>query len=448
MNVVFGRKWILVGVWLMLFASISAWAQMPPGAKTNGPAYTPLDSWSFADTNGWTDDLGHAPISFTNLTSSYLGNGQSLVVDTNVPAWLNYNIYQPGSGATNMVVDGPGTITFWYAPEWATTNGGPGQWSQLIDVGEWTTNAAYGYWGLSVDPPGSNLWFSAQDGMGDSYALSAPISWATNYFHFIVLTYSSTNVSLYLDGQLATNDPGGLSIWPPSEVVSNGVFFGSDTNGFVQAQGMFDSVYAYGAVVDPNKIANTFNSEIWQYVADPFNLAMNALASAPSLPAQTPTGYDAITGQGNLQLVGTAGNVITSSNVWIASVTATNSPTGVVISFTIQGGSNGIPYDVFGCGLPSLSATWAWLGQGYHGNVYQLTSMPNTAFYLILGTPRDSDGDGLTDAYELLVSKTNPYNPDTSGDGMSDSDKVLLGLNPLLVYPSLPADPTIQICPQ
>jgi hypothetical protein len=48
-----------------------------------------------------------------------------------------------------------------------------------------------------------------------------------------------------------------------------------------------------------------------------------------------------------------------------------------------------------------------------------------------LGTPKDSDGDGLTDAYELLVSKTNPYNADSNLDGLPDSWEVLLGLNPL-----------------
>lgn len=204
-----------------------------------GPTNQPLDTWSFQDSTGWLDDSNNAPISFTNLAYSYLGDGASLVVNTNLAAWLNYNIYEPGTGNTNLMVDQPGSLTFWFAPQWATTNGGPGQWSQLIDVGEWTNDASIGYWGLSVDEPGSNLWFSVQDGFGDTYALSTPISWTTNYFHFIALTYSPTNVSIYLDGQLATNDPGGLNLWPSTPVIaSSGVFFGSDPNGLMQAQGV------------------------------------------------------------------------------------------------------------------------------------------------------------------------------------------------------------------
>ncbi len=36
----------------------------------------------------------------------------------------------------------------------------------------------------------------------------------------------------------------------------------------------------------------------------------------------------------------------------------------------------------------------------------------------------DPDGDGLTNEYEKQI-KTNPKNPDTDGDGLSDGDEVL-----------------------
>jgi hypothetical protein len=38
----------------------------------------------------------------------------------------------------------------------------------------------------------------------------------------------------------------------------------------------------------------------------------------------------------------------------------------------------------------------------------------------------------LTDAYELLITHTNPNNPDTDGSGLPDGWQVLLGLNPLV----------------
>jgi hypothetical protein len=103
------------------------------------------------------------------------------------------------------------------------------------------------------------------------------------------------------------------------------------------------------------------------------------------------------------------------------------------ISFTIEGGSDGAMYDVFATGaleVPLSSGVWYWLGQGGHFTNYTVSITSPNAF-LILGTPLDSDGDGLTDAYELLVSHTDPHNAYSNLDGILDGWEILLGLNPL-----------------
>ena len=43
----------------------------------------------------------------------------------------------------------------------------------------------------------------------------------------------------------------------------------------------------------------------------------------------------------------------------------------------------------------------------------------------------DSDGDGLSDADEVNVYGTDPFDPDTDDDGMPDGWEVFNGLNPL-----------------
>ena len=40
-----------------------------------GPTNVPLASWSFQDPTNWTSDQGYAPMSFTNLAFSNLGDG-------------------------------------------------------------------------------------------------------------------------------------------------------------------------------------------------------------------------------------------------------------------------------------------------------------------------------------------------------------------------------------
>jgi hypothetical protein len=58
-----------------------------------------------------------------------------------------------------------------------------------------------------------------------------------------------------------------------------------------------------------------------------------------------------------------------------------------------------------------------------------------------LGTPQDSDADGLTDAYERLVSHSDPLKPDSGIDGISDLFRYLHGLQPgvPIAIPSLSA---------
>lgn len=417
-----------------LLGAVGAKAQAPPG-DGGGVTNVPLDSWTFYDRTNWTSDLGDAPISFTNLASSYLGDFNTLVVDTNVPAWLQYNISD--SSVTNLTFN-QGSVTLWYAGNWSSTNQGgtgPGNWAQLIEVGEWTTNSSYGYWGLSIDPPGQTLWFVSQDGSGNTYTLSASISMTTNYFHFIALTYSSTNVSLYWDGQLMTNDSGGLSIWPGTNAQAGGIYFGSDTNGQMEANGLFNMVATYNEPLDSNTVQQIFSSQLGYFRISPLNTPYMAFLSADSSPSTNFVTPDVITGTGNLVWDGNAVPVYGTNayNIWITNVTAVAAGNGTEnITFTIQGGQPGYYYDVFANSVLSFGINgvpWAWMGQGTNSGVYTLNIASPVAF-LILGTPQDTDGDGLTDAYELLVSKTDPNNAESNLDGILDGWDVLLGLNP------------------
>lgn len=53
------------------------------------------------------------------------------------------------------------------------------------------------------------------------------------------------------------------------------------------------------------------------------------------------------------------------------------------------------------------------------------------SMYTVSGGELDSDGDGLSDAYERMIG-TDPFNPDTDGDGLFDGEEVLVyGTDPL-----------------
>ncbi len=427
------RAFLVAGyLFALLPASLRAVGPVLPGG-TNDSSYTPLDSWSFNDTNNWTSDLGYAPVSFTNLSFSFLGNFASLVLNSTNPAWLQYNVYE-NDGTTNLTVD-QGSLTFWFAPGWSSISeggNGPGEYGRLLEVGAYTPDSSYGWWSIFVDDGGNNVYFSAQTNDLSSNVttyISFPVSWTTNYFHFIALTYSATNTALYLDGALATNGPP-MTVYPGGDVLTNGFFIGGD--GVYQAHGMFNCLYTYDVPLDADTIQQIYDDEYEWYMINPLNMAMAQIVSAPSNPSTSPT-PDVITGQGNLQAVGSTVS-ITSSNFWLANVSAFNTNGTMGLIFTIQGGYDNVPYDVFANSILDFSSdtnkTWAWMGQGFHGYTYMLTNLPPTACFLILGGTNDFDSDGLTDAYERLVSKTDPHNPNSNLDGISDGWEILLGLNP------------------
>jgi len=411
-----------------------------PAPSTNSYSNPWLDYWSFSDTNGWTTELGYAPVSFTNLGVSYLGDGASLVVDSTNAAWLQYNIVED-DGTTILTVN-VGSLMLWFAPDWSSQSQGgigPGSWGPLIETGAFTTNADYGWWSLYLDPPGSNIFFSAQDGIGgQTNYLSAPISWATNQFHFLALTYSSTNTALYIDGSFVTNGPG-VAIYPGPEVLSNGFWMGSDSTGSNQCHGILGDVSTYNYPLDAGTINSAFGLYEIYYLLNPANAAN--ISQAPSTPETTPV-FDAVAGAGDLVAISTnTSGCVTSTNVWITNATVTVTTNGVNLTFSIAGGSNGLAYDVFATPAltqPLTNGIWTWMGQGYQCVTYSLEALTNGAVFLLLGTPQDSYGNGLTDAYELLVLHNNPANTN-SGDGMLAGWKVLWGMNPLINNTAVPS---------
>jgi len=426
----------------MVFFALSVCAQTLPGGGSGGggggSSYTPLNVWNFNDPTNWTSDHGSAPISFTNLAISNLGTGSSLVVSNPNPAWLRYRVVET-NGATNLTVK-VGTVSFWFAASWSGTNQGgtgPGAYGRLIEAGAYTTNSNYGWWSLYVDPAGGNLLFSAQtndaSGTYTNY-LAAPISWRTNYFHFVALTYSATNTALYLDGALATNGPP-ITIYPGTNVLANGFAIGSDSNGVNQAQGLFNTVTTYDVPLDADTIQAIFTREFEYYMITPWNVAMQTIVSGSSSPDFTATTYSAITGAGNLQWVTnvTAVNGSNSCNVWITNIHASAASNGTMnATFTIQGGLDGFAYDTFAAGYlnsPRTNVFCAWLGQGYHGNTYTVNINSRIAF-LILGTPQDSNGDGVTDAYSLLVGHIDPNTVQYDAFGVPYAWYLQNGLSP------------------
>jgi hypothetical protein len=156
-------------LWLSCLA-VKAQPILPPDP------FFQLCTWSFNDTS-WFSDLGYPPASFTNLNNPPSFDGNALQIDTNVPAFLCYNILED-DGTSNLTFNA-GTIELWVLPDW-NSGTGPGDWGRLIDVGAYSTNTPSSWWSLYFSPDGTSLYFSSEtNGVFTNY-LSCPISWETN----------------------------------------------------------------------------------------------------------------------------------------------------------------------------------------------------------------------------------------------------------------------------
>jgi hypothetical protein len=403
-----------------LFWAVNGLAQSPP-PDDGGPTNVPLASWSFQDTTNWSSDQGWLPISFTNITFSFLGDGQAstrtLVVDTNVPAWLQYYVYEPTNAATNLTVD-TGSVTFWFAPDWSSTNQGgtgPGGRGSLFEVGSFTPDSSYGWWSIYVDAGGNNIYFSTQtNDLSSNFwtYVSSPISWSTNYFHFIVLTYCATNTALYLDDTLVTNGPP-LTVYPGLNALTNGFCIGGSSSGLNQSHGMFDLVATYNYPLDSNDIDAMFNWYYPNYEINPFNIAYMDFNSS----SQNFSSYGT-----NLALT----PVSISNN--LASLFVVNSTADIL--YEIQGTTN------------LAQPNWFSFGFVYGSELTNLTLASvmvtnRPTLFLRIRSWISSDGSGLPNWWETLYFGTNAVDPnalDPAGDGWTIWQDFVNGYNPTVFH--------------
>lgn len=413
---------IAAAVWI----TSNVQAQLTPGNSIF------LNEWTFEDGTNWLATDGNGPISLGGIECVNDGAGHSLLVDGTEPAWLNFAITETfnGGSLTNLSLQ-KGTIMFWFMPLWSGANAGgdgPGVPARLIDVGEESPDASIGYWGLYFDPAGTNIYFSAQsNGVSITY-LSAPISWTNGGWHALALRYSPTNSSLMIDGSLVVSNGLPVTVWPSDENQADGFFIGSDRYGSNTMHGLMDNLSTYASIEGTAMLGSL--AAIYSIIYDTPNPHTE---SAPFTPSYDPT-FNVITGNGFLQAVGSLDDCTTNANIWLTNIVAApNSSGGMNFTFAAQGGYEGEVYDVFASSILDFSANtvWGWMGQTPRCQVSTLTNLPSSQAFLLISRVIDSDHDGLSDSFEKLVSKTDPYSADSDGDGMLDGWEVMWGYNPL-----------------
>ena len=256
-------------------------------------AYFPFDN-----TNTWVGNAGQLPLLVTNIVGVPSWSTNAVLIDGTTGAILKYRDVETNGNANINLRNG--TIRFWFKPDWNSADAGgsgPQTEGRLLEIG--AEDSSNGWWGLVIGSSGTNFYFGTQTNSTGTLTtnLTAAISWTSNVWHQIVLTYSTNGSSIYFDGQSVVTNGSGVAYYPGLTARSQGFTIGSDASCNHQAQGTFDELETFNYPLNAQKItddySNTLASRLY-IVSQPQNQTVirgsNAMFSVTALGA-TPMSY-------------------------------------------------------------------------------------------------------------------------------------------------------------
>lgn len=209
--------------------------------------YLPLARWHFEDTNTWAGEAGQLPLAAGELAGIFDWSSNAVVLDGAGPARLAYRVLED-NGSTNLDRQ-TGSVVFYFKPDWSSVDRGgtgPGTPGRLIEMGGYSPDFTSGWWSLLLNADGTQLMFAtAANGVGLTN-LAASISWNSNAWHQIALTYSPDSSALFVDGTWAASGAG-VTNCPDADELAKGFNIGSDADGNHQARGAFDELATFAS---------------------------------------------------------------------------------------------------------------------------------------------------------------------------------------------------------
>lgn len=434
------------GITLHLFlvaALLFLWGITTVGAKPR-PLSPPWPSFGLLAREGFDQPLGFSTNQMIDSAvwleswSAYSLNRQGTTVTPWVMPMVVSNVFrlEPERGAYRL----------WYRPDYSSGMGA-GQPATLLTLATVKDKTELVWWSLVVSASGNEIHLVCETANGPQSCLQAEVNWEAGSWNLLTLGFTPTNCALFIGDQLKAVGEGLPTI--PSELTSyTSLSVGSSLEGGLPAQGQIEELAIFSGRKKMQQVmGNIFGLSVdWEIgiyftslsktaalgpISDE-EIAARKAAAEKRKAERAALGLEEEGGGGMMRLMsGPIATCETNSPLFITNTACfydTNA--GWTLQFDVQG-TNG-PADIFTIATLGTTNAWTWLERGPSCSRFEYTNMPPQQSYVILGTMQDSDNDGLTDAYEKLVSKTLINNPDTDGDGISDRDEVLLGTNPLV----------------
>ena len=192
--------------------------------------------------------------------------------------WLYYDLYR--TPTRPLLTPHRGTLSFWYQPNWQsgidlvdpTETQERNSLISLVQKGnaEGEELSLGAYWGIEVKNDGTELSFNTKRGETSATKhklASAAINWQqqdfeTNAWHHIALSYSETNLLLFIDGALASSVnstelggwPGTLAFTSPWRLSIGGKL------GESLANGSYEWIETYNYAMSTNEILEKYHA--------------------------------------------------------------------------------------------------------------------------------------------------------------------------------------------
>jgi len=339
-----------------------------------------------------------------------------------------------------------GALRMWYQPDSGLGNGNPATLLTLVSSAP--NSAAAVWWSLVVSADGQSVALTCEAVNGPSTCLSASVAFEAGTWYLLTLAYTETNSVLFLDDQPIAAGYG-LATVPAQVAPLTSLVIGSRLAGDLVACGQIEEFAAFTSRAEEQSawVFDPIWSVAHHYAVYSPHAALGQVSDA-EVAAEEQAAEEQLTVsragrflapmENNsvtlLELDPESGCCGTNSvyDVWLTNIVVwPGEESGWNTALAIGGGTNGAVYDVFRTtAILADSITnwpWVWLTNAYACDTVTLTNEPDGAFY-ILGTPLDSDADGIPDAYAALVH--DGLGPDSNGNGVPDWLEVVMGYDP------------------
>lgn len=226
-------------------------------------ATLPLDNTSFTparlgyfrfNDGDFTGERGQQPVATSGLQSvdAWITKGVQL---TNGTAVLKYRTVE-ADGRANINLRS-GTLRWWFKPQW-NSGTGTGAAGKLLEVGSRGAATTNGWWSLFFDATGNTLNFVSQtNNTAEVTNLMAGVTFTSNRWCQVVLTYTNGAVALYTNGVLCATNSAGVP-YPLLAARTNGFTIGCSTDGGGVVQGVFEDLETFNYPLTASEVLESF----------------------------------------------------------------------------------------------------------------------------------------------------------------------------------------------